>query len=779
MGIAIQAQQRDTGWFSSWWPGRRIVLVSLVSLVYAIVFLLNALTLLEPPHLFVVTAVSASGGVRIGWVRTGSDLWDRGIRSGDRVLALDGRRPSPHDAGIWTGQRLVVRRALGGTVTLDARALQRGHATWPLLVLSPFFFLLGTLVVLRARQPAIGRAAYALFASAAFALALAPAADGDQPLAALIEFAAVTLFAACFALFCLTYPTPRVTRRHVAVLLLVPTVAIALHLAALVWPALYGTAVLLRLAILLTYLLVGAGLLVCSFVTTTDRDARRGLAIIGLGTLVAILPFVALYLLPTLLQRSPLLASEHAIIALAILPISFTYAILRHDALDIPLLQRWLVYGLLWGLLLLPLSAMVALWPRLFAALPEPARSMVFFVALALIAGLSIGWGRERLQRRLDRLIFKDSYDYRASLLDLSRDLSLFGDLAALGQIISATLCQLMNLDFALLVVRDAHGVQLNGSAGRYQSTLLSTVHDAIDTAGDGPSTITHGALTVMLIPLRTHDALVGHLCLGPKASGEPFRAEDRALLATLSGHLAAIVHNAQLTGDLRQKVSLLAEQGAALNALNERLQRAHEEERARLAADLHDEPLQTALSLQRHLADLTARHVVSEAPSDLAHALVTQLRAICLSMRPTALDDLGLLAALDQLAREQGNRAQVPVVLDADPAIAELDLSPATELALYRAAQEAISNCLRHAQAGRVLVTLRRDADGVCLSIRDDGIGFDPPARCHDLVAAGHLGLAGLHERIQHAGGRVLITSAPRQGTSVQIHLPETGTPA
>ena len=746
----------------------RTVLIALISAIYGTMLLLNGVTVLAPPRLYVSLDVPAPRQARVAWVRPGSALWDRGVRAGGRVLALDGRSPAPSDAGVWMGKRLVARRSDGRAIVIDAVALRQGHDTWPLLMLSPWFFLLGMLVFLRAPRPHVARATCALFVSAACALALAPGTDADQPVAAIAEFALVTLFAAAFVLFFLVFPTPRGTIRRRALLLVPPLVAIALDLAALVWPACYDAASLLRLGILLVYLLLGAGFAIYSFMTLREREARRGLTIICAGTAAAILPFATLYLLPTLLHRPAPLASEQAILALALLPASFTYAILRHNALDVRLLQRWLVHGLLWIGLLAPFTAVVFARRWLLGALPEPVRTLVLAAALALLAALTFRWLYDRLRRALDHLIFRDSYDYRASLQDLSRDLSLAEGLDTLGMALPARLRRLMNLDFAALLVHDGHGTRVCGVAGSWQPAMAPALTEAARAVRAAPqaASLAFGYLTVLLVPLRTRDVVIGHLCLGPKASGEPFRAEDRALLATLSGHLAALVRNAQLVEDLSMKV-------ATLDALNERLQRAREEERARLSADLHDEPLQTALALQREIV-IDGRHRAEAIQQvALAQALIAQLRALCTAMRPAALDHLGLPAALDQLTRDQARRAGVPIMLDADPEIMELDLPPAAELVLYRTAQEALNNCLRHARPCLIQVSLQRDETGLLLRVSDDGAGFHVPARFDALVQEGHLGLAGLHERVQRAGGRLRVTSAPREGTIVDVSLP------
>ncbi len=514
--------------------------------------------------------------------------------------------------------------------------------------------------MLRAPQRAIGRATYLLFASAAFALALAPGVDAENVAATVAEWAMIALFAAGFAGFFLTYPTPRGTPRLSVWLLIPPLIGVLFGVTALGWPRLYTVAYLIRMVVLLSYLLMGVGLLIRSIVTAREREGRRGLVIIGVGTVASVLPFAALYLAPTVLGRRPLVSSEEAILALALLPSAFAYAILRHNALDVHLLQRWLVHGLLWTALLAPFTAAVFARRWLLGALPEPAQSIILAAALALLAGLTFSVLRVRGQRRLDRVIFKDSYDYRASLEGLSRDLSLAGDLDTLGTRLPATLRRLMNLDFAALLVHDdAQGACLRGSAGIGQPALLPALVAAAGEVRDAPRVVSleYGYPTVLIVPLRTHDAVAGHLCLGPKATGEPFRDEDRALLATLSGHLAAIVRNAQLVDDLRGKV-------CALDALNERLQRVQEEERARLAADLHDEPLQTALTLQR------------------------------------------------QIAIDGRNRATTA----------------------------------RHIAV---------------------------PAHFEDLAGSGHLGLAGLRVRVQHAGGQLRVTSAPGAGTAVRIDFP------
>ena len=746
------------------WAPRRATLVVTVGLLYATALMVSLVAQATPARFTLVLTAPASGETVVAWLQPGASLWDSGVRPGDRVLALDGRAPTSRDTGAWSGTRLLVRMEGGhGVALLDAAALRQARSAVPVLLLSPWFLLLGTLVVLRARRRDVGWATYALFSSAAFALALTPAADASVPVALLVEFTLVSVFAACFARFFLVFPSRRGAASLHGTILGAALLVGLLDFAALIWPGLYAVASLLRSILLVVFLLGGLALLVWARVTAPERATRRGLDLLSLGATLAVLPFVTLYLVPTLAQRPPLLAAEQAILSLGLLPASFAYVILRHQALQAPLVQRWFVRGLLWAVLFAVYVVVVVVAQWLLAALAAPSRMLALAGVCALAAGLLMGWGRVRAQRLLDHRLFKDTYEYRAALRTLSQDLALLGNLDALG----AELCRLMNLEFAVVLTRTGVGAAVLSAAGRYQPALLAALAEAAHGDADGPRTVAldGGATPVLLVALSTPAGVVGHLCLGPKASGEPFAGADETLLATLSGHLAAVVRNVQLVEELRLKAS-------TLDALNTRLARTQEEERARLAADLHDEPLQTALDLHRQLSLVETRPALTA----LSQTLLAQLRAQCTAMRSAALDDLGLHAALDQLTQDVSTRAGVVITLDADPEIGELGLSAAQELVLYRATQEALTNSVRHARAATVQVTLRRHGLGVRLRVSDDGVGFAVPARLDLLAQEGHLGLAGLATRVRHAGGSLRVTSAAHAGTCVQVDLPVDG---
>ncbi len=195
---------------------------------------------------------------------------------------------------------------------------------------------------------------------------------------------------------------------------------------------------------------------------------------------------------------------------------------------------------------------------------------------------------------------------------------------------------------------------------------------------------------------------------------------------------------------------------------------RAQEQERARVARDLHDEVNQSLTGLLLRL-----EAVSEEAPPELeaelaetktlANRAMLELLSLARQLRPTALDDLGLAAAIAGQV-EQISGAGVEVELSAEDDFSSLDDD--VQLVVYRVAQEALSNAARHSGAARIAVTLRRSGKGAELEVADDGRGF-----AFEQSERG-LGIAGMRERALLVGGELTIESRPGQGTTVRLSI-------
>jgi signal transduction histidine kinase len=208
----------------------------------------------------------------------------------------------------------------------------------------------------------------------------------------------------------------------------------------------------------------------------------------------------------------------------------------------------------------------------------------------------------------------------------------------------------------------------------------------------------------------------------------------------------------------------------AALRRLNERL----EEEAKRIAHALHDDAGQLLVSVHLALQEVAgglpprARDGLKKIRGPLDE-VEKHLRRLSHELRPTVLDDLGLLPALEFLAQGVGARTGTPITVEG-PRSPRLP-SP-IEIALYRVVQEALRNATKHARASRVHVRLNVETNGIRCSVRDDGRGFDVAAAV-DRKGARGLGLIGMRERLNALGGELSIDSAPGRGTEILITLP------
>ena len=216
----------------------------------------------------------------------------------------------------------------------------------------------------------------------------------------------------------------------------------------------------------------------------------------------------------------------------------------------------------------------------------------------------------------------------------------------------------------------------------------------------------------------------------------------------------------------------LVRDRTATLSELANHLQQVREEERGHLARELHDElgALLTAAKLDvarlKSKIDATAPDV-SERLKHLTETLnsgIALKRRIIEDLRPSSLSNLGLTAALEILTREYAERAGIDVETSLEP----VQLPDAAQLTVYRMVQEALTNIGKYAKASKVLVSVHGYPTHVAVQVRDDGVGFDPGS-----VRPTSHGLAGMRHRVEAAGGRLMLTSRPGNGTLLSAVLP------
>ncbi len=243
------------------------------------------------------------------------------------------------------------------------------------------------------------------------------------------------------------------------------------------------------------------------------------------------------------------------------------------------------------------------------------------------------------------------------------------------------------------------------------------------------------------------------------------FAPPDVQLMISIGGQVGVAVENARLYENMR----FYARQ----------VTRAQEEERMRIARDLHDETIQMLIVISRRIEALASFSDRLPVPAmELLvglQATVSEtlkgLRRFIQDLRPSTLDYLGLMAAVVGAANDLNELDGITAEVKVEGTVRRL--SPVQELGLFRVFQEAVSNIRRHSECTRVLVEVSFCPESVQMCISDDGRGFKVPDRIDGLVSSGKLGLIGMHERAQILGGTLAIESRPGGGTKIIVEVP------
>ena len=269
----------------------------------------------------------------------------------------------------------------------------------------------------------------------------------------------------------------------------------------------------------------------------------------------------------------------------------------------------------------------------------------------------------------------------------------------------------------------------------------------------------------IAALPVLQQERVTGALVVVGGAR-DPFAALDTRFLIALGQQVGAALENADLTQRLRART-------ADLEHLAARMVHQHEEERRRISRELHDETAQVFAAVSMQLG-LLREHAAADAVPRLDRALalvddgIRSIRSVTEDLRPTLLDELGLIPALRGLVEDFRENHDVDVRFDA-PGTAPR-ISADAELAVFRALQEALSNVARHARASIVDVGLTATNSGLSLIVQDNGMGIDG-ARMSVSTSSG--GLAGMRERLAALGGELTVENATSGGARIAVAVP------
>lgn len=479
-----------------------------------------------------------------------------------------------------------------------------------------------------------------------------------------------------------------------------------------------------------------------------------------------------------------------------------SYAIMRYRLLDIRFVIRrsvayfglttvvTTVYLLAIYLVQRFLPASLADYPELFVAIGVALMTAALFSPLRILA-----------QERTDKLFFRDIYNYRRVLQDFSRGMVNTLDLKELAQTILEPLQKSLQARWTALLLPQPETGDYS-AAQFYRSQNLQDEPVNLILRKDNPLVVwlarEHQVLrmemldvipegkalweserealesreTELLCPIGSRGELVGILALGQRGSGRPYKDDEIEVLVTISNGAAVALDNARI-------LAALMHQQTRNEKLLAGVVKAQEEERQRVAADLHDSVAQWLVraSYQAQICSaLLENHGDKRVSKELdeiekiVDTCIVELRRVLAALRPPALEELGLVHAVRQelqsLRRDSMN-CSLEIVGD------EERLLPTAEITAYRIVQEALNNIRKHSQASQIQVRLHFRGKELAIEIVDNGRGFDLHHTLESAASVGHLGLLGMRERAAQVGGTLKMESRPGAGTRLELRLP------
>ena len=514
--------------------------------------------------------------------------------------------------------------------------------------------------------------------------------------------------------------------------------------------------ILVFLGFLISFIVGIAIFIRCHFrYRKTDPGLSRQTRIVIWGMIFGTLPLLIFSLLPALFFEDLILSPEAGFLFFILIPLAYAYAIYQKRLLRVDLIINQALVMFLLILTVLGIGSFAFLLLTTLFAIPDASLPIVGGV-VALFVAIPMPGIRHRAEIFVTRVMYGEHYDYAIVTADFSSQLAQTIERDKLAELLTIVLPRRMGILQSALYLAEGGRLIKQGEEQPVTLALDGPFCQTMRKQGSPvrPQQLPEGLLPEELAwgqlfgPLLHENQLYGLLVLGARMTGDLYHSHDLQIITTISQQTALAYVKVLLVelhrGLARQQVKL------------------EEKRRKQAAYELHDAVLQNLLLVkERLLSDFQQVELAS-----LQDTAIQHLRRIMKSQRPFLLDR-NLVLALQDLVNDMqvlaGTSPEISWYCDLDPLTLRVNEEKAT--AVYRIAQEALSNTLKHAQASAVAVKLERKKNGnLLLMVQDDGVGMAMDARREP----GHYGLEGMRERALMIGGDLHISSYAETGTTV-----------
>jgi hypothetical protein len=576
-------------------PSRFLPLLILGLLVIGACIFIFSLCVSRP---YIGTDVEYKDGAWVvTFVEFGSLAADNGIKQGDSVIEVDGQPTEQLTGEILRPASALKVVSQGGEeklITVSGGTPSSAALFEPIsfFIISILLWSIGFLVFIKRPESKQALLFYLLTLTIGVALITVPGATRELLGMRALQTITFVLVSTLYFHFFLTFPKERRIIWHgknIMPLIYLPAIILLILYATFgykdqIFFTWFRYAILGYLGL---GLLLGTAILIHSYLIADSYRIKQQTKIVMAGTLIAVLPFLVLSCIPEIARGSTLVLPQFSILGIIFVPLSTGYAILRHRLMDIDLIvRRGVIYGILLLLLASGYVLLAFLLNALLGSLSETTRILII-VGYSLLVILAFAPFKARLQRVVDRYLFKDRYDYKQAIRSISASLASFTDVSLSARFLTESIPRILGLSGAYLVLQSASGrPEIMAKSGKFAPEIDGSLLAWAKGLKEGdlfPNFAGRHSGVAYFIPLKIRDRQVGLLCVGEKRARVNFTHDDISFLFTLSDQIGVTIESTMLATEVKEQAKKLEDSyhelqqyASSLEAASKRLEEAY-----------------------------------------------------------------------------------------------------------------------------------------------------------------------------------------------------------
>lgn len=495
---------------------------------------------------------------------------------------------------------------------------------------------------------------------------------------------------------------------------------------------------------------------------------------VWLAWLISFLPVICLSFLPQLLTGKSMLNAIFTNWMLLLFPISFAYLIASNQLYDFGLVIRRIMFA---GLLaIIPVTLFTGLYVSLFNEITDEKQVLYIFAGSMFLITLAL-YAAEYWTTKLEPFLFPRKHILQSALKKISKNLGTISSFRELKDMVLVDIVSTLQVTGGAIVFQYTNEVEII-----YEGEVdIEEIRRHVDTN------------TLMVAPnytsleMNNHESYCSYLVVTRKKTNTYLSREEKQWLQLITSYLEVSLENVhlirKLTLNLQQFAAQLPHETNAhdIQWFRKLMFDLQEEERMRIATDLHDTTMQDLFFLKRRISAIAEKGNLDKSDQEQLHSMNNfvdminaSLRQSCFELNPHLLKEIGLIQTLKMYVDKESYTAPflLSVEIGSVSVIEDKDLP--TKRHIFRIVQELLNNAKKHSQAGKVLFTIEEDQQYFCLNYEDDGVGFNEyrPEIQKEIGASG-MGIEQMRSRIMHMGGQVDITTGKGIGTTFKIRIP------